>query len=123
MIRDVLPTRNQATLLMLPQKGPREVARGGKPRRGECLLLTLGQGCKAHNLSDSWSVTRTRRFDQTKLKHSKIEGDWYANGPRAIDHQLAVFGVTWEKKTGEEQVATRRVPRVPHTRTFAGSAV
>lgn len=39
-----LPERrgNGATLLMLPPRGPREVARGGKPR-GECLLQTSGR--------------------------------------------------------------------------------
>ena len=34
------------------------------------------------------------------MKHSKIEGDQYANGPGAIDHQLAVFGVTRRRAGG-----------------------
>ena len=38
---DLLGRRgNGATLLMLPPRGPREVARGGEPRGGECLLQT-----------------------------------------------------------------------------------
>jgi hypothetical protein len=34
------------------------------------------------------------------MKHGEIEGDWYANGQGAIDHQLAVFRVTRRRAGG-----------------------
>jgi hypothetical protein len=46
---------NDATLLMLPPRGPREGARGGKPRRGECLLQT-----KVRNAASAISLASAR---------------------------------------------------------------
>ena len=61
---DLLGRRgNGATLLMLPPRGPREVARGGEPRGGECLLQT--------NVRSAASATSLRT--QVRLNHLDLE--------------------------------------------------
>ena len=91
-----LPERrgNGATLLMLPPRGPREVARGGKPR-GECLLQTSGRA-ERHTilaiLGQSRAQTdliRTRR--ERSIARSRSIGKHRGSG--AIDLPLAVSGV------------------------------
>ena len=91
-----LPERrgNGATLLMLPPRGPREVARGGKPR-GECLLQTSGRA-ERHTilaiLDQSRAQTdliRTRR--ERSVARSRSNGKHRGSG--AIDPPLAVSGV------------------------------
>ena len=51
------------------------------------------------------------------MKHSEIEGEWYSNWSGAIDHQLAVFGVT-RKRAGSHPT---RATCTTHERTFARS--
>ena len=83
---DLLGRRgNGATLLMLPPRGPREVARGGKPR-GECLLQTSGRA-ERHTilaiLGQSRAQTdliRTRR--ERSIARSKAIGKLRAGGYR-----------------------------------------
>ena len=85
-----------------------------------------------HNLRDSWSVTRTRRSDQgrAKVKHSQIEGDWYANGPGAkrersslLVHQTSVAPTIDHQLAGSGHPEKSRCPPdarlMHHTRTSA----
>ena len=99
-----LPERrgNDATLLMLPPRGPREVARGGKPRRGECLLQTSGRA-ERHTilaiLGQSRAQTdliRTRR--ERSIARSRSTGKHRGSG--AIDLPLAISGVTRRRAVG-----------------------
>ena len=98
-----LPERrgNDATLLMLPPRGPREVARGGKPR-GECLLQTSGRA-ERHTilaiLGQSRAQTdliRTRR--ERSIARSRSIGKHRGSG--AIDPPLAISGVTRRRAVG-----------------------
>ena len=97
---DLLGRRgNGATLLMLPPRGPREVARGGKPR-GECLLQTSGRA-ERHTilaiLGQSRAQTdliRTRR--ERSIARSRSTGKHRGSG--AIDLPLLS-----PASTGEEQ--------------------
>ena len=80
-----LPERrgNGATLLMLPPRGPREVARGGKPRGGECLLQTNVRssasatslrtrfGCLRHEWHPAY-ISSTRSCSYTVIPGSPI---------------------------------------------------
>jgi hypothetical protein len=103
---------NDATLLMLTPKEPREVARG-KPRRGECLLLTSGRA--------------ERHTILAILGQSRAHADL---GPGKDEAQRDRRRMVCERNGGYRPPASCRrshpeksrwppdAPRAPHTRAF-----